>query len=182
MSNWRAGPKGLAPIDGAGAGWLICWFAELGAGVLAVGLADWSEAAWPEEVPATAMVLKSKMLPEKRSSRDTIVFAADARFVAMAESPIFESRRAGLITRLRDYSYQLPRVNLTFERFRNPVFRSTAPQTRICSPGPFHGKLTENETSQTIKSLSSSPPTDCNGRSGLGDSCPHTRSTPFIVS
>jgi hypothetical protein len=57
------------------------------------------------------MVLKRKMLPEKRSSRDTIVCAADACFVTMAESPIFESRRSGFTIRLQEYSYQLPRVD-----------------------------------------------------------------------
>ena len=152
MSNWQEGPKGLTAFDGAGAGWLICWLAELGAGVLEVGLADWGEAARTRDVPATAIVLKRMMLAEKRSSRDTIVFAADACFVAMAESRIFESRRSGLIVRLRQYSCRLSRVNLTFERFLNPIFLSTSPQTPFCSPGPFHGELTENETSQAIQS------------------------------
>jgi hypothetical protein len=89
MSDWREGPKGLASVDDEGGGWLICGFAGLGAGVLAVGLADWGEAAWPGDVTATAMVLNSKMLPERRSSRDTIDFAADGCFVAMVESPFF---------------------------------------------------------------------------------------------
>jgi hypothetical protein len=152
MSNWREGPKGLAAFDGAGAGWLICWLAELGAGVLEVGLADWGEAARTRDFPARAIVLKRMMLAEKRSSRDTIVFAADACLVAMAESRIFESRRSGLIVRLRQYSCRLSRVNLTFEGFLNPIFRSTSPQTPFCSHGPFHGELTENETSQAIQS------------------------------
>jgi hypothetical protein len=54
---------------------------------------------------AIVLKLKRKMLPEKRSSRDTIVFAMGARFVAMAGLSRFESRGSGFAIRLQKYSY-----------------------------------------------------------------------------
>jgi hypothetical protein len=67
-------------------------------------LADWGEAASPGGGSAMAIVQKRKMLPEKRSSRDKIAFAMDARFVGTEEFPRFEFRRSGFTIRLQQYS------------------------------------------------------------------------------